>query len=150
MEDASKKHEFYLSKAYQLAEQALEENEVPIGAVVVYKDTIIGKGYNQSERLTDATAHAEMIAITAAAEYLNSKYLKDCTLYITMEPCLMCGGAIQWSQIDQVVYGASDPQKGCFSRNMHLLPKKTKVTSGVLAEKCSEIVRSFFKMKREQ
>jgi len=122
---------------------------VPIGAVVVYKDMIIGRGYNQSEKLKDATAHAEMIAITAAAEYLNSKYLKECTLYVTMEPCIMCGGAIQWSQIDNIVYGANDPKKGCFSQKMHLLPKKTKITSGILREKCSQIVLDFFKDKRE-
>ena len=146
--DQAQKHHFFMKKALLLAQQALEENEVPIGAVVVYKDQIIGKGYNQSEKLKDATAHAEMLAITAAADFLNSKYLKDCTLYVTMEPCVMCGGAIQWSQVDNIVYGAQDPQKGCFSKNMHLLPKKATVTHGILAEECSEIVLNFFKNKR--
>lgn len=148
MKDEQKKHELFMHKAFQLAEQAREEGEIPVGAVVVHNNIIIGKGYNQTERLNDATAHAEMIAITAAAEYLNSKYLKNCTLYITLEPCLMCGGAATWSQVPHIIYGAADPQKGCFSNNMHLMPKKTIVQGGVLEEICKEIVLQFFEEKR--
>ncbi|MFT4970052.1 MAG: tRNA(adenine34) deaminase [Chitinophagales bacterium] len=148
MDISPKKQEQFMRKALELAQQAREEGEVPVGAIVVYKDMIIGKGYNQSERLVDATAHAEMIAITAAADYLNSKYLKDCTLFVTLEPCIMCGGAAQWSQLSQIVYGASDTSKGCFSTNKHLLPKKTKTTAGLLADECAELINSFFKEKR--
>lgn len=149
MKDPAQKHIQFMRKALDLAKRAKEEGEVPVGAIVVYKDMIIGKGYNQSERLVDATAHAEMIAITAAAEYLNSKYLKECILYVTLEPCLMCGGAMQWSQVGQIVYGAADPQKGCFSTQKNLLPKKTEVISGILEGECSELILSFFQEKRE-
>lgn len=148
MKKTGNKHEQYMRKALALAHQALEEGEVPVGAIVVYKDMIIGKGYNQSERLVDATAHAEMIAITAAAEYLNSKYLKECILYVSLEPCLMCGGAMQWSQVNHIVYGAADPNKGCFSKNMHLFPKKITITSGILAEECGTLINQFFADKR--
>ena len=121
-----KSHEYFMKKALDLAKQAFEENEVPIGAIIVSKEKIIGKGYNQVEKLGDATAHAEMIAITSAADFLNSKYLKNCTLYVTVEPCVMCGGALKWSQIDKIVYGASEDKFGFFSEGIKGLPKKLK------------------------
>ena len=146
--DLDNKHQHFMRKALDLAKQAKEEGEVPVGAIIVFKDQVIAKGYNQTERLVDSTAHAEMIAITAAEEYMNSKYLKDCTLYVTLEPCLMCGGAIQWSQLGQIVYGVSDPEKGCLSRNMHLFPKKTKIVAGILAQECEALIMDFFNSKR--
>ncbi|MCB9225586.1 MAG: nucleoside deaminase [Chitinophagales bacterium] len=137
-----------MKKALQLAQQAYEENEIPIGAVVVFENQIIAKGYNQTEKLKDATAHAEMIAITAASEYLNSKYLKNCTLYVTVEPCIMCGGALMWSQIPNIVYGTPDIQKGCISTNKNQLLDKTTVVSGVLEKECKSLLLDFFKEKR--
>lgn len=139
-----------MNKALELAQLALEEGEIPIGAIVVYKDLIIGKGYNQTQKLHDATAHAEMIALTAASEYLNSKYLKDCTLYVTVEPCIMCGGALHWTQISQIVYGAHDDQKGCFSTNKHQIHNKTKIIAGLEETPCKAILLDFFKQKRSQ
>jgi len=148
MKDEQKKHELFMQKAFQLAQQARDEGEIPVGAVVVYNNVVIAKGYNQTERLNDATAHAEMIAITAASEYLNSKYLKDCTLYVTLEPCIMCGGAASWSQVPNIIYGANDEQKGAFSTAKHLLPKKTKIQGGILKDICQEILLQFFEEKR--
>lgn len=141
-------HQTYMKKALQQAQQAFEEGEIPIGAIVVYNKQIIAKGYNQTERLKDATAHAEMIAITAASEYLNSKYLKECTLYVTVEPCIMCGGALMWSQVPNIIYGTADEQKGCLSSNKHLLLDKTNIISGVLQEECKTLLLDFFKEKR--
>jgi len=148
MVESLKSHESFMKMALSLAEQAKEEGEVPVGAVIVYKNMVIGKGYNQTEKLKDATAHAEMIAITAAAEYLNSKYLKDCILYVSLEPCLMCGGAAMWSQLDHLVFGASDNERGCVSAGKHLLPKKTKIVKGILEAQCSALVKQFFIDKR--
>lgn len=144
-----KAHEYFMKKALDLAKQAYSENEVPIGAIIVSNEKIIGKGYNQVEKLTDATAHAEMLAITAASDYLNSKYLKKCTLYVTVEPCLMCGGALKWSQIDKIVYGASEEKFGYFSNKSKGIPKNVEIISGVLEEECSELILSFFKEKRQ-
>lgn len=144
-----KTHSEWMEEAYKLAELALEQGEVPIGAIVVSNQQIIGKGYNQTERLKDATAHAEMIAITAAANFLNSKYLKETTLYVTMEPCLMCGGALYWSQVGKIVYGAIDKEKGCLSTKKNLFSSKIKIEGGILADKCSAIVHNFFKSKRK-
>lgn len=144
-----KTHEYFMEQALKLAHQAKEEGEVPIGAVVVSGDRIIGKGYNQVEKLGDATAHAEMIAITAAADFLNSKYLKKCTLYVTVEPCVMCGGALKWSQIDKIVYGAKEDSFGFFSEEVKGLPKKVEVISGVLKEECQDLILQFFKELRE-
>ena len=143
-----KQHEIFMKKALQLARQAYDENEIPIGAVVVFENQIIAKGYNQTEKLKDATAHAEMIAITAASEYLNSKYLESCTLYVTVEPCIMCGGALMWSQIPNIVYGTPDIQKGCISTNKNQLLDKTTVVSGVLEKECKSLLLDFFKEKR--
>ncbi len=140
--------EYYMGKALQLAQQAFEEDEVPIGAVVVHKQRIIAKGYNQTEKLTDVTAHAEMLAITGAAQYLGSKFLEECTLYITVEPCVMCFGAIQWARPQRVVFGASEPKTGYHSKGLIASPKM-EVISGVLERECSDLMRSFFKSKRK-
>ena len=142
------KHEKYMREALREAGLAASEDEVPIGAVIVWKDRVIAKGHNMTERLADPTAHAEMIAITAATEAVGGKYLNDCTLYVTVEPCPMCAGALAWSQIGRVVYGASDPKRGFSRFSPSLLHPKTEVTSGILAEECSNMVTDFFKSKR--
>lgn len=134
--------------ALREAELARNEDEVPIGAIIVCKGRVIGKGHNMTERLNDPTAHAEMIAITAATEALGGKYLNECTLYVTVEPCPMCAGALAWSQIGKVVYGASDPKRGFSKFSPSLMHPKTEIVSGVLAEECSTIVTDFFKNKR--
>ena len=134
--------------ALREAEAARSEDEVPIGAIIVCKGRIIGKGHNMTERLNDPTAHAEMIAITAATEALGGKYLNECTLYVTVEPCPMCAGALAWSQIGKVVYGTSDPKRGFSKFSPSLMHPKTEIVSGILAEECSAIVTDFFKNKR--
>lgn len=140
--------ERYMKDALREAGMAATEDEVPIGAVIVCRGRIIGKGHNMTERLNDPTAHAEMIAITAATEAMGGKYLNDCTLYVTVEPCPMCAGALAWSQIGRVVYGASDPKRGFSIFSPSLMHPKTEVVSGVLAEECSDLVTDFFKNKR--
>ena len=127
----------YMAEALREAKAALEEGEIPIGAVVICRGRIIGKGHNMTERLHDATAHAEMIAITAATEAMGGKYLSDCTLYVTVEPCPMCAGALNWSQIGRIVYGAIDPKRGYSLFSPSLLHPKTQVSAGVLAEECA-------------
>ena len=144
MEDNEK----YMKEALRQAALAEAEGEVPIGAVITCRGRIIGKGHNMTERLNDPTAHAEMIAITAATEAMGGKYLNDCTLYVTVEPCPMCAGALAWSQIGRVVYGASDPKRGFSMFSPSLMHSKTEVLSGVLAEECGSIVTEFFKKKR--
>lgn len=136
--------EKYMRMALNEAERALAKREVPIGAVVVAGDRIIGRGHNLVETLSDATAHAEMQAITAAMSTLGGKYLTDCTLYVTVEPCVMCGGALAWSQIGRVVYGAPDPKRGYTTYSERIMHPKTKVTSGVLREECEAIMQRFF------
>ena len=138
----------YMREALREAGYAAEEDEVPIGAVVVCRGRIIGKGHNMTERLGDPTAHAEMIAITAATEAMGGKYLNDCILYVTVEPCPMCAGALSWSQIGKVVYGAADPKRGFSLFSPSLMHPKTEVSGGVLAEECSSLVREFFKGRR--
>ncbi len=140
--------EKYMREALREAFCAADEDEVPIGAVIVCRGKIIGKGHNMTERLNDPTAHAEMIAITAACEAAGGKYLNDCTLYVTIEPCPMCAGALAWSQIGRVVYGASDPKRGFSMFSPSLMHPKTEVVSGVLADECSGLVTGFFKAKR--
>ena len=130
------------------AEMAAYEDEVPIGAVVVCRGRIIGKGHNMTEKLHDATAHAEMIAITAATEAVGGKYLNDCTLYVTIEPCPMCAGALNWSQIGRIVYGAPDPKRGYSLFSPSLLHPKTEVIGGALEQECGVLVRDFFMAKR--
>lgn len=139
----------YMKEALREAEYALMEDEVPIGAVIVCKGRIIGKGHNMTERLNDPTAHAEMIAITAATEAMGSRHLNECTLYVTVEPCPMCAGALAWAQIGKVVYGASDPKRGFTLFSPSLMHPKTELISGVLADECSRLVTDFFRSKRK-
>ena len=140
-------HEYFMKKAFIQAEMAFDKNEVPIGAVIVIGDKIIARAHNLTETLNDVTAHAEMQAFTAAADYLGGNYLKKCTLYVTMEPCQMCAGASYWTQIDQIIFGAYDPQRG-FKRHKTMLHPKTTVIGGVMEKECSEIVSRFFIEKR--
>ena len=140
--------ERFMREALAEAKAALAEEEIPIGAVVVCKGRIIGKGHNMVERLHDATAHAEMIAITAATEALGGKYLQDCTLYVTVEPCPMCAAALNWSQVSRIVYGAPDPRRGYSLFSPSLLHPRTEVTPGILAEECGSLVRDYLKSKR--
>lgn len=139
--------EYFMKKALQEAEYALEKGEIPIGAVVVVNDRIIARSHNLTEMLTDVTAHAEMQAITAAANYLGGKYLKECVMYITVEPCQMCAGALYWSQITKIVYGASDNKRGYTSMGGKLHPK-TVVVTGIMEEKCGNMMKRFFEDKR--
>lgn len=140
--------EKFMRIALNEARCALEKGEVPIGAVVVAGGMVIGRGHNLVETLTDATAHAEMQAITAASSSLGGKYLNDCTLYVTVEPCVMCAGAMAWSQLGRLVYGASDPKRGFEKHGRELLHPRTEVTAGVLAEECGGLVADFFKRLR--
>ena len=139
--------EHFMKKALLEAELALEKGEVPVGVVVVAHGQIIARGHNLTETLTDVTAHAEMQAITAAANYIGGKYLKDCTLYVTLEPCSMCAGALYWSQLGRLVFGASDDKRGYRANHTPLHPK-TKVSSGVCEMESSKILQEFFKQKR--
>ncbi|KAA2221330.1 nucleoside deaminase [Chryseobacterium sp. ES2] len=139
--------EYYMKMALQEAETALEKDEVPIGCVVVSNNRIIARAHNLTETLNDVTAHAEMQAITSAANFLGGKYLKDCTLYVTMEPCVMCSGALSWSQISKVVIGARDEQRGFINKHLSLHPK-TEIITGIMEAECSSIVKDFFKSKR--
>ena len=141
-------HEKYMKEALREAGFAAAEDEVPIGAVIVWNGRIIAKGHNMTERLGDPTAHAEMIAITAATEAVGGKYLNDCTLYVTVEPCPICAGALAWAQIGSVVYGASDSKRGFSQFTPSLMHPKTEVTSGILADECGGMVTEFFKRKR--
>ena len=140
--------EKYMREAMREAQAAAAEDEVPIGAVVVSRGRVIAKGHNMVEALNDPTAHAEMIAITAACEAVGGKYLTDCTLYVTVEPCPMCAAALGWSQISRIVYGAPDPKRGYTGFSPSLLHPKTEVTAGALASECSELVSGYFKGKR--
>ncbi|MBX7240321.1 MAG: nucleoside deaminase [Bacteroidia bacterium] len=140
--------EYYMKQALLLAQKAFDEGEVPIGAVIVTGQKIIGKGYNQVERLGDATAHAEMIAISAASGYLGSKVLEDCTLYVTIEPCPMCAGALYWSRIGKIIYGASEPKFGFQSKKLSLLHPKTEISGGLMDFECREIMQRFFLTRR--
>lgn len=142
--------DFFMKEAYKEALLALEANEVPIGAVIVCNGRIIGRGHNLTERLNDVTAHAEMQAFTSASNFLGGKYLKDCTLYVTMEPCVMCAGASYWTQISKIVFGAYDPQRGFGRLNQPVLHPKTLLTGGVLQDICSDIVKKFFQDKRNK
>lgn len=139
--------EYFMKKALLEAEQAFEKGEVPVGAVIVVDNKIIARAHNLTELLNDVTAHAEMQAITSASNFLGGKYLHNCTLYVTLEPCQMCGGALFWSQISNVVYGASDPERGCISLNNKLHPK-TKIKGGVLEDQASSLLKRFFIEKR--
>ena len=140
--------EEYMREALLEAEYAASEDEVPVGAVIVFRGRVISRGHNMTQRLNDPTAHAEMIAITSAFEAIGGKYLNDCTLYVTVEPCPMCAGALAWAQIGKVVYGANDPKRGFSLFSPSLLHPKTRVTGGVLAEECGKMVSDFFAAKR--
>ncbi len=138
---------YFMKKALQEAEIAFDKNEVPVGAIIVIDNKIIARAHNLTELLNDVTAHAEMQAITAAANYLGGKYLQKCTLYVTLEPCQMCAGALNWSQISTIVYGARDEQRGCIALNTKLHPK-TKIKGGVLANEAALLLKRFFIEKR--
>ena len=139
--------EYFMKKALQEAEIAFENGEIPVGAIVVIGNKIIARSHNLTELLNDVTAHAEMQSITAAANYLGGKYLINCTLYVTLEPCQMCAGALYWSQISKIVYGATDPKRGYVSLGTQLHPK-TKIISGILETECSILMKKFFENKR--
>ncbi|WP_185207347.1 MULTISPECIES: nucleoside deaminase [Chryseobacterium] len=139
--------EYFMKMALHEAETALEKDEVPIGCVIVSNNRVIARAHNLTETLNDVTAHAEMQAITSAANFLGGKYLRDCTLYVTMEPCVMCSGALSWSQISKVVIGARDEHRGFINKNLSLHPK-TEIITGILENECSLIVKEFFKSKR--
>lgn len=140
--------EKFMREALREAEAARAQGEIPIGAVVVWKGRIIGRGHNETERLRDTTAHAEMIAITAASEAMGGKYLTECTLYVTVEPCPMCAGALAWSQISRIVYGAPDVRRGYSLFTPSLLHPRTQTSGGVLQEECAALMLDFFKSKR--
>lgn len=140
--------EYFMKMALKQAEYALEEEEIPVGAVVVWDGQIVAKAYNQTEKLNDVTAHAEMLAITSAAQTIGSKYLKDCTLYVSLEPCLMCSGAIFWAQLGRLVFGAPDNKRGLSSLNKNPLHPKTIVLGGILENESEALLRDFFTMKR--
>jgi tRNA(adenine34) deaminase len=142
------RHEYFMRAALEEAKKAFQKQEVPVGAVVVYKDTIIARAHNLTETLKDPTAHAEMQAITAATDWLGGKYLTDCTIYVTLEPCGMCAGAIGWSQASALVFGAKDEKKGFRSVSDMLLHPKTTVQTGVLEDKCRELLLIFFRARR--
>ena len=136
--------EFFMREALKEAAKAFDIHEVPVGAVVVCKNKIIARAHNQTEKLTDATAHAEMLAVTSAANFLGSKYLNECTLYVTLEPCVMCAGALHWVQLNKLVYGASDVQRGYTLANSPLLHPKTEVVRGIKAEEAKALIDNFF------
>lgn len=140
--------EYYMGEALREARKAADADEIPVGAVVVACDDIIGRAHNQTELLHDVTAHAEILAISAATENLGAKYLTDCTLYVTLEPCVMCAGALGWAQVGRIVYGASDEKRGFERLGRSMLHPKTEVTAGVRGEECGELVKEFFRKKR--
>jgi len=148
MEEQNKKDEEFMKRALMEAQKAFDEDEIPIGAIIVCQGKIISRAHNLTEMLHDVTAHAEMQAITSGANMLGGKYLKDCTLYVTVEPCVMCAGAIGWAQISRVVYGASDEKRGYSRYAPNALHPRTTVTSGVLEDECKELMQSFFAQKR--
>ena len=148
VEEQLKKDEFYMQRALDEARKAYNEGEIPIGAVVVCKDRIISRAHNLTETLCDVTAHAEMQAITAAANTLGGKYLTDCTLYVTVEPCTMCAGAIGWAQIPRIVYGCLDEKRGFHEYAPHALHPKATITGGILEAECRQLMQDFFQQKR--
>jgi len=147
-EEQQKKDEMYMRKALAEAQQALAKGEIPIGAIVVCQDHVIARAHNLTETLHDVTAHAEMQAITSAANELGGKYLKDCTLYVTVEPCVMCAGALGWSQLSRIVYGAADEKRGYQLYAPRALHPKTTIKGGILEEECRQLMQDFFKNKR--
>ncbi|MET3113163.1 tRNA(adenine34) deaminase [Pedobacter sp. CG_S7] len=146
--DPAQEDEHYMRLALQEAEKAFDADEIPIGAIVVCKGRIVGRGYNLTEQLNDVTAHAEMQAFTSANQTLGGKYLKDCTIYVTIEPCVMCAGASYWMQIGRIVFGAREEKRGFISKGIHLLHPKTVLKQGVLAKECAALMTQFFVNKR--
>jgi tRNA(adenine34) deaminase len=142
--------ESYMAEALKEARKAFDADEVPIGAVIVCRNRIIARAHNYTERLTDVTAHAEMQAFTAAANHIGGKYLAECTLYVTLEPCVMCAGASYWTQIGKIVYGARDYKRGFSKYASNILHPSTEITAGLLADECAEILKDFFQKKRKQ
>ncbi|MCQ2299579.1 MAG: nucleoside deaminase [Bacteroidales bacterium] len=140
--------EFYMQQALREAREAFDEDEVPVGAVIVCNGNIVARAHNNTERLNDVTAHAEMIAFTSAANTIGGKYLNECTLYVTVEPCYMCAGAAGWTQIGRIVYGASDPKRGFTNIGRQMLHPKTEVVAGVMEAECAQLMKDFFKKKR--
>jgi tRNA(adenine34) deaminase len=143
------KDEYFMLQALKEAETASDEGEVPVGAIIVLDNLIIARAFNQVELLQDPTAHAELLAITAACSHLGSKFLDQCTMYVTLEPCVMCAGALRWTRIGRLVYGASDDKHGFMQFGKELLHPKTKLAYGVMMEKCSDHMKSFFKVRRD-
>ncbi|MBL4593809.1 MAG: nucleoside deaminase [Flavobacteriales bacterium] len=141
--------EHFMKEAFKEAQRAFDEDEVPVGAIIVCDNKIIARAHNMTERLNDVTAHAEMIAFTSATDFLGGKYLNECTLYVTLEPCVMCAGASYWTQLKKVVYGASDKKRGFAKHQEKLLHPKTEIETGVLKAVCSEILLQFFEKKRK-
>ena len=139
---------YFMNEAFKEAEKALEKDEVPVGAVIVCDNQIIARAHNYTETLNDVTAHAEMQAFTSASDFLGGKYLNECTLYVTLEPCIMCGGASYWAQIKKIVFGASDDKRGFSSLSENILHPKTEVVSGIEKDKCAKLITDFFKLKR--
>ena len=141
---------FFMNEAFKEAQKALEADEVPIGAVIVHNGRIIGRGHNLTEQLHDVTAHAEMQAFTAASNYIGGKYLHTCTLYVTIEPCIMCAGASYWTQISRIVFGSEDPQRGFSQIKQRILHPKTQVVQGIKTEECGALLKDFFSAKRNK
>lgn len=139
--------EYFMKIALQEAQTAFEEDEIPVGCIIVFDNRIIARAHNLTEKLTDVTAHAEMQAITSAANFLGGKYLQNCTMYVTLEPCVMCAGALNWSQISKVVIGARDEKRGFINKGLSLHPK-TEMVSGIMETECSSLILNFFKNKR--
>lgn len=148
METFALDDEYFMRAALTEAKKAFDADEVPVGAVIVCKNRIIARAHNMTEKLTDVTAHAEMLAFTAAGNFLGAKYLQDCTLYVTLEPCVMCAGAGFWTQLDRIVFGASDEKRGYGLFGDNLIHPRTQIKKGVLAIECAELLRDFFRMKR--
>ena len=144
-----KSDEYYMKEALKEAQKALELDEVPVGAVIVCNNQIIARAHNFTERLNDVTAHAEMQAFTAAADYLGGKYLNECTLFVTLEPCVMCAGASYWTQLKKIVFGAYDEKRGFQKRARDIMHPKTECVNGVMAEECAQLLTDFFAKKRE-
>ncbi|MBE0649980.1 MAG: nucleoside deaminase [Bacteroidales bacterium] len=143
-------HEYFMKEALKEARKAFDEDEIPVGAVVVCNNHIIARAHNQTEKLNDVTAHAEMLAFTSAEEHIGSKYLKECTLYVTLEPCIMCAGAAYWTQLGELVYGVADEKRGYNLVSKKLLHPTTHVTAGIMHEECSMLLKEFFRQKRMQ
>lgn len=139
---------YFMREAFKEAQKAFDADEVPVGAIVVCNNQVIARAHNLTERLNDVTAHAEMQAITAASNFLGGKYLNECVLYVTLEPCVMCAGAMHWAQLQKIVYAAADPKRGFLRLNQNVLHPKTQLEGGIMAEECGHIISDFFKQKR--